>query len=302
MSAVRVWVGLVAAALFLAVFGPARRIAQRLGSAAGADDSRSPFIACLCFILARARSPAWGEPSLAAQAPDRRQPCLLAGHTPARRDRADDFPGEKGSRRAVPGPPGRGAAGRRLCRPAAQAAHSRGQRRHGAGDARGRAGLAVRRGDDERRQSAAALPLVAFRGDPRRAPDGAARRGGRPAGLPALSRLAGLALVGGSRPIVAWYGDMTFLPHLWRFLRQRAADLRRLLRRADPGSCRRTIGKASRARPNRRCGGSLSRLAKRGASRVGRLRDRLFLPRPKRVRTWRSRVGRPVFVQNCLAR
>jgi lyso-ornithine lipid O-acyltransferase len=33
------------------------------------------------------------------------------------------------------------------------------------------------------------------------------------------SGIAGLPLARIDRPIVAWYGDMTFLPHLWRFLR-----------------------------------------------------------------------------------
>jgi 1-acyl-sn-glycerol-3-phosphate acyltransferase len=33
------------------------------------------------------------------------------------------------------------------------------------------------------------------------------------------SGIAGLPVARSDRPIVAWYGDMTFLPHLWRFLR-----------------------------------------------------------------------------------
>ncbi len=34
----------------------------------------------------------------------------------------------------------------------------------------------------------------------------------------AYSRLAGLAIGRRERPIVAWYGDMAFLPHFWAFL------------------------------------------------------------------------------------
>ena len=34
----------------------------------------------------------------------------------------------------------------------------------------------------------------------------------------AYSRLAGMPLLRRERPLVAWYGDMTFLPHLQRFL------------------------------------------------------------------------------------
>ncbi len=32
------------------------------------------------------------------------------------------------------------------------------------------------------------------------------------------SRLAGMAVGRRERPVLAWYGDMTFLPHFWRFL------------------------------------------------------------------------------------
>jgi 1-acyl-sn-glycerol-3-phosphate acyltransferase len=33
------------------------------------------------------------------------------------------------------------------------------------------------------------------------------------------SGIAGLPVTRADRPLVAWYGDMTFLPHLWRLLR-----------------------------------------------------------------------------------
>ena len=56
------------------------------------------------------------------------------------------------------------------------------------------------------------------------------------------SRLAGLPMARFERPRVAWYGDMTFLPHFIRFARRRRRHLRRLLRRADPRSRRTWTG------------------------------------------------------------
>ena len=52
------------------------------------------------------------------------------------------------------------------------------------------------------------------------------------------SRLAGLPLDRTRRPKVAWYGDMTFLPHLFAYAEFGRRDLRRLLRPADPRACR----------------------------------------------------------------
>ena len=48
------------------------------------------------------------------------------------------------------------------------------------------------------------------------------------------SRLAGLPMARFERPRVAWYGDMTFLPHFIRYAGRRRRHLRRLLRRSDP--------------------------------------------------------------------
>ena len=97
---------------------------------------------------------------------DRRQPRLLAGHSRPGRARADELPRQEGGRRASGRAGARRHAGGGLRGPGAPPLHTRGQRPNGRVHARGLAGRAVRRGDDRRRQPAAAFSLVAFRGDP----------------------------------------------------------------------------------------------------------------------------------------
>ena len=106
-------------------------------------------------------------------------------------------------------------------------------------------------------------------------------------------RLAGLALSRRERPIVAWYGDMAFLPHLLGLLasgglvatsitasRYRVASVadRKILARADRG------------------GGAAAR---RGAPTMAarRPRYRLFLPSPYRGRRVAKSPVEPLFFQ-----
>ena len=237
MMPARLLFGLVAAVLFLTILGPARRLAQIVGRRTGRTLPVA-FHRLLCLVLG-VRVRRHRGPKFRPKAADRRQPCVLAGRPAARCDRTDDFPGEKGNRRAVPGPSGRLAAGDRLRRSSAQTWDSRGQRQYGAHNARARAGLAVRRGDDGRRQSSSAVSIVAFRGN---WPDALARRPSgvwrsrRPAGLPALFQ----GLRPARRPKRA--PDCRLVrrhdvPAASLALAARGRrELRCLLRRSDPGS------------------------------------------------------------------
>ncbi len=141
---------------------------------------------------------------------------------------------------------------------------------HGGGDGRGDAGGAVRRGDDRRRQSPLALPLVAFRGGPA---GRAARTPAQPSIQPVYldySRLAGLPMARADRPRIAWYGDMTFLRHFLQLRPRRRRDLRRLLRPADS-----RFGRTWTERPPP---GSTEAAVRRPSARRARLRLPAIFP------------------------
>ena len=160
MIALRIGVGLVAAALFLLVLGPARRLAQLRGWRFGRN---APvwFHRLLCKIL-RVRLRRFGTPSAAPRR------LIVANHVSwldipvlgaiepmtflAKKEVGGPFLG-----RQVALLQGVVFVDRQRKRD-----HSESQRRHGRSDARGRAGGSFRRGDDRRRQPAAALPLLAF--------------------------------------------------------------------------------------------------------------------------------------------
>ena len=185
--------------------------------------------------LRRARAPASARPARAAPAADRRQPCLLARHSRARRDRADDLPGEKGNRRARFSAASRAAAGRRLRRPrSASAAFPRSTPTWPRRCARAsRSCCSPRRRPATATGCCASAPRISRRSGRRR------ERGGGDAVVQPVflhySRIAGLPVARADRPMFAWYGDMTFLPHLWRVSSRGRRDLRRLLWRSDPG-------------------------------------------------------------------
>ena len=139
--------------------------------------------------------------------------------------------------------------------------------------------LLVRGGDDQRRQSPAAISIVALRGDsaadaPRRR---AEYRGAvvQPVFLH-YSRVAGLPVARADRPIVAWYGDMTFLPHLWRLLRAGGRLAKSIY--GDPIPARASADRKLLARETER---AVRRLAERARARPAAARLLLFLPSPK---------------------
>ena len=215
MSAVRVGPGLIAAGLFLAVFGPPRRIAQRMGSRLGRSTPVA-FHRLLCFIL-RVKIVRRGEPSAAAQR------LIVANHLSwldipilgaiepmtflAKKEVRGPFLGrevaglqgvvyvDRQRKRLIPLVNSDMARAMRAGEPVvlfAEATTSDGNR------------------------------LLRFRSSHFQAIRDVAVPAGEEAVIQPVflhyHRLSGLALGRRERPIVAWYGDMTFLPHLRRFL------------------------------------------------------------------------------------
>ncbi len=215
MSAARVGPGLIAAGLFLAVLGPPRRIAQRLGSRFGRW-APVAFHRLLCFIL-RAHVVRIGEPSVAA-------PRLIVANHVSWLDipvLGTIEPMTFLAKKEV----GRPFLGREVAGLQGVVYVDRQRRR-----------LIPKVNSDMARAMRAGEPVVLFAeattGDGNRLLrfrsshfqaicDLAQTDGGGAAIQPVFlhyHRLSGLVLGRRDRPVVAWYGEMTFFPHLLRYL------------------------------------------------------------------------------------
>ena len=247
MSALRVGPGLIAAGLFLAVLGPPRRIAQRLGSRWGRSTPVA-FHRLLCFIL-RVKIVRKGEPSKAARR------LIVANHLSwldipvlgavepmtflAKKEVGGNFLG-----REVAGLQGVVYVDRR------------------------RKQLIPRVNSDMVRAMRAGEPVVLFAeattGDGNRLlrfrsshfqaiRAAAEAEGGEAVIQPVFlhyHRLAGLALGRRERPVVAWYGDTAFLPHLLRFLASGGLNCEVHYGepiRVEPGVDRKSLARATEA-------------------------------------------------------
>jgi 1-acyl-sn-glycerol-3-phosphate acyltransferase len=215
MMALRIGVGLFVAALFLAIVGPARRLAQLRGWRAGRN---APvwFNRLLCGIL-RVRLRRFGTPSAA---PKR---LIVANHVSwldilvmgamepmtflAKKEIGAPFLGrqaallqgvvfvDRGRKRAIPKVNADMAEAMRAGEPVvlfAEATTGDGNRL-----LRFRSShfQAIRQACDGNRSDAVVQPVFLH-----------------------YSRVAGMPIARIDRPTVAWYGEMTFLPHLWRVI------------------------------------------------------------------------------------
>ena len=219
MNWLRLLSGLIAAALFLLIFGPARRFAQASGWRVGRAIPVA-FHRLLCFTV-DARLRRHGTPSLAARR------LIVANHVSwldipllgaiepmtflAKKEVGGSFPGRQAAllqgvvfvdrqrKRSIPVVNADMVRAMRAREPVllfAEATTSDGNRL-----------LRFRSSHFEAIRQARA--------------DGSSGSGDsvvQPVFLH-YSGIAGLPVARIDRPIVAWYGDMTFLPHLWRFLR-----------------------------------------------------------------------------------
>jgi lyso-ornithine lipid O-acyltransferase len=196
----RLFLGLIAAALFLAIFGPVRRLAQISGWRLGRTLTVT-FHRLLCFTI-DARLRLHGAPSLAPRR------LIVSNHVSWL-----DIP-LLGAIEPMTFLAKKEVGGAFLGR---QAALLQGivfvdrQRKRGLPEVNANMARAIR----------AREPVLLFEAIRQARADGAAGLGDavvQPVFLH-YSGLAGLPVARIDRPIVAWYGDMTFLPHLWRFLR-----------------------------------------------------------------------------------
>jgi lyso-ornithine lipid O-acyltransferase len=219
MNWLRVLSGLIAVALFLLIFGPARRFAQASGRRVGRTLTVA-FHRLLCFSL-DARLRRHGTPSLAARR------LIVANHVSwldipllgaiepmtflAKKEVGGSFLGRQAAllqgvvfvdrqrKRSIPAVNADMVRAMRAREPVLLFAEAT-------------------TGDGNR--------LLRFRSSHfeaigRARADGSSGPGDsvvQPVFLH-YSGIAGLPVARTDRPIVAWYGDMTFLPHLWRFLR-----------------------------------------------------------------------------------
>ena len=93
---------------------------------------------------------------------------------------------------------------------------------------------------------------------------GLAQGGAKVTLLERRNRLGGLTLSRRDRPILAWYGDMTFLPHLWRFLRAGGATCEVFY--GDPIPVQAAADRKLLARETERAVRSLAERARMGGS------------------------------------
>jgi 1-acyl-sn-glycerol-3-phosphate acyltransferase len=215
----RLFFGLIVAALFLAIFGPARRLAQISGWRLGRTLTVA-FHRLLCFTI-DARLRLHGAPSLAPRR------LIVSNHVSWL-----DIP-LLGAIEPMTFLAKKEVGGAFLGR---QAALLQGivfvdrQRKRGLPEVNANMARAMRAREPVLLFAEATTSdgnrLLRFRSSHFEAiwqarADGAAGLGDavvQPVFLH-YSGLAGLPVARIDRPIVAWYGDMTFLPHLWRFLR-----------------------------------------------------------------------------------
>jgi lyso-ornithine lipid O-acyltransferase len=219
MSWLRLLSGLIAAALFLLIFGPARRFAQASGWRAGRTLSVG-FHRLLCFTV-DARFRRHGTPSLAARR------LIVANHVSwldivllgaiepmtflAKKEVGGSFLGRQAAllqgvvfvdrqrKRSILGVNADMVRAMRAGEPVllfAEATTSDGNRLLRFRSSHFEAVCRARADDASGSGETVVQPVFLH-----------------------YTRIAGMPLARIDRPIVAWYGDMTFLPHLWRILR-----------------------------------------------------------------------------------